>query len=118
MPPTDDDCLFCGAAAGTLPVDVVRDEARVLAFRDINAQAPTHVLVIPKEHHADVGALATGDSDLLGELVRTATEVAAQLGLTDTGWRLVFNTGKDGGQTVGHVHGHVLGGRRLGWPPG
>ncbi|GAC1325786.1 MAG: histidine triad nucleotide-binding protein [Mycobacteriales bacterium] len=118
MPAREDGCLFCRAVAGEVPVTVVRDDASTLAFCDINAQAPTHVLVIPKAHYADVSALASGDPGLLAELARAAAAVAAELGLAESGWRLVFNTGQDGGQTVGHVHGHVLGGRRMGWPPG
>lgn len=118
MPPKDADCLFCKIADGKLPVSVVRDGARTVAFADINPQAPTHVLVIPREHYADVAKLAVGDPGLLAELAQAAAAVAAEQGLAEAGWRLVFNTGADGGQTVGHVHGHVIGGRRMTWPPG
>ncbi len=114
----DSDCLFCKVVSGEVPATVVHESDRVLAFRDINPQAPTHVLVITKEHYRDVGALAGADPDLLGELVRAAAAVAADEGLADRGYRLVFNSGGDAGQTVLHVHGHVLGGRGLGWPPG
>jgi histidine triad (HIT) family protein len=117
------ECLFCRIAAGEIPADVVWETDRVLAFRDINPKAPTHVLVIPREHHATIGALATGDPDLLGHVVTAAHEVARQEGLVaedsaEPGWRLVVNTGPDAGQVVHHVHLHVLGGRRLRWPPG
>ena len=111
------DCLFCRIVAGEIPATVVLDTERVLAFRDISPQAPVHVVVIPKDHHADVVALSAADPALAGELLASASEVAAQEGLAD-GFRVVLNTGADGGQTVFHVHAHVLGGRGLGWPPG
>src|ERR1700761_4400449 len=94
------DCLFCGIAAGQIPATMVLDGKRMVAFRDINPQAPTHVLVVPRDHYPNVG------------------ELAAAEGIEDTGYRIVFNTGQDGGQTVGHVHAHLLGGRPLAWPPG
>ena len=117
------DCLFCRMVAGEIPADVVHSTDRVLAFRDINPQAPTHVLVIPKEHHPTVGALAAADVGLLGECVSAAQEIAQREGLvsgngSEPGFRLVTNTGPEAGQSVHHVHFHVLGGRRLGWPPG
>jgi len=117
------DCLFCRMVAGEIPPDVVRETDRTLAFRDINPQAPTHVLVVPKEHHATLGALAGADPELTAELVAAAHAVAVQEGLAtdegpEPGYRLVANTGPDGGQTVHHVHLHVLGGRGLSWPPG
>ena len=117
------DCLFCRMVTGEIPPDVVRETDRTLAFRDINPQAPTHVLVIPKEHHATVGALAAADVQLLAEVVSGAHSVALQEGLvsdggTEPGFRLVTNTGPQAGQSVHHVHFHVLGGRGLGWPPG
>ena len=117
------DCLFCRMVAGEIPADVVHETDRVLAFRDINPQAPTHVLVIPKDHHPTVAALVTADAGLLGDVVAAAHTVAGQEGLVDDGgaepgYRLVTNTGPQAGQTVHHVHVHVLGGRRMGWPPG
>ena len=112
------DCLFCSIVAGDIPATVVRDDELTLAFRDVNPQAPTHVLVITKAHHPDVAALAAADPDALIALHRTAAAVAAAEGVVDSGWRLVFNTGPDAGQSVPHVHGHVLGGRHLEWPPG
>jgi histidine triad (HIT) family protein len=111
------DCLFCRIVAGEIPATVVHETDAVLAFRDIAPQAPTHVVVIPKEHHADVAALAAADPALTAQVMAAAAEVARQEGL-DQGFRVVLNTGADGGQTVFHVHAHVLGGRGLGWPPG
>jgi histidine triad (HIT) family protein len=111
------DCLFCRIVAGEIPATVVHETDEVLAFRDIAPAAPTHVVVVPKAHHADVAALAAADPDLAGRLLAAGTAVAAAEGL-DQGFRLVFNTGADGGQTVFHVHLHVLGGRTLTWPPG
>lgn len=112
------DCLFCQVVAGKIPATVVRDDELTVAFRDINAQAPTHVLVVPRTHVATVGALAAEDPDALVALHRAAAAVAAAEGVAESGWRLVFNTGPDAGQSVPHVHGHVLGGRQIGWPPG
>ena len=104
--------------AGEIPATTVLETDRILAFRDIDPQAPTHVLVIPKEHYPDAAALAAGDSGLLGEVIGGAHRVAMAEGVGDTGYRVVFNTGAHAGQTVPHVHGHVLGGRSLTWPPG
>ncbi len=110
-----DDCLFCKIASGAIPADLVAEGERVVAFRDLSPQAPTHVLVIPREHHVNVGALAS-DPATMAELVATAAEVAARE--CDGEYRLVFNTGARAGQSVFHVHGHVLGGRGMTWPPG
>jgi histidine triad (HIT) family protein len=112
------DCLFCRVVAGEIPADIVADSERTLAFRDINPQAPVHVLVIPKQHHPDVGTLAGDDPEALADLHATASRVATDQGIATAGWRLVFNTGAGAGQSVFHVHGHVLGGRPLSWPPG
>ena len=112
------DCLFCAIAAGEIPATRVVETDRVLAFRDINPQAPTHVLVISKAHYPDVAALAAADGGLLGEVITEAHRVAAAEGVSDSGYRVVFNTGEQAGQTVSHVHAHVLGGRALTWPPG
>ena len=112
------DCLFCGIAAGQIPATVVLDGKRTVAFRDINPQAPTHVLVVPRAHFPDVAALAAAGDGLLDELVGTAREIAVAEGIEAAGYRIVFNTGQDGGQTVAHVHAHVLGGRPMTWPPG
>jgi histidine triad (HIT) family protein len=116
------DCLFCRMVAGEIPADVVHETDRVLAFRDIDPKAPTHVLVIPKEHHPTIGVLAGADPGLLGDLVSAAHGVARQEGLVtdgaEPGYRLVANTGSQAGQSVHHVHLHVLGGRNFSWPPG
>ncbi|AXK33676.1 histidine triad nucleotide-binding protein [Streptomyces armeniacus] len=118
------DCLFCKIVAGEVPATVVRDTETTLAFRDINPQAPTHVLVIPKAHYADAAALAAAAPQITADVLREAGEVAAQEkiavaeGGPGTGYRVVFNTGTGAGQTVFHAHAHVLGGRGLNWPPG
>ena len=112
------DCLFCGIAAGQIPATIVADGKRAVAFRDLNPQAPTHVLVVPRDHFPDVAALAAAGDGLLDEIVGVAREVAAADGIEATGYRVVFNTGRDAGQTMGHVHAHVLGGRPMTWPPG
>ena len=118
----DSDCLFCKIASGAISATVVLETERVVAFRDLNPQAPTHVLVIPRDHHRDVGALAADAPDVLAELVQAAVHVAADEDLAVDGdaggHRLVFNTGAGAGQSVFHAHGHVLGGRPLAWPPG
>ncbi len=110
------DCIFCQIAAGQAPANVVSETERVLAIRDIDPQAPTHVLVLPKEHHNDVGSLSAVDPSLLAEMIATGTQIAENE--CDGEFRLVFNTGRASGQTVFHVHGHVLGGRPMTWPPG
>lgn len=111
------DCLFCGIASGDVPATVVRESARTLAFRDINPAAPIHILVIPREHHRDFAAIAA-DGGLLAEIAALAHEVAVAEGVADTGYRVVFNSGSHAGQTVYHVHAHILGGRAMAWPPG
>lgn len=110
------DCIFCQIAAGKSPATVVSETERVLAIVDIDPQAPTHVLVLPKEHHNDVGSLSAVDAGLLAEMIAMGTQIAENE--CDGEFRLVFNTGRDAGQTVFHVHGHVLGGRPMTWPPG
>jgi histidine triad (HIT) family protein len=111
------ECLFCGIASGELPATLVLESARTLAFRDINPQAPTHVLVIPREHYRDLADVAAADG-VLAEIAAQAHAVAVAEGVAETGYRVVFNTGSHAGQTVQHVHAHVLGGRRMSWPPG
>jgi histidine triad (HIT) family protein len=113
-----EDCLFCKIVSGEVPAKLVRSSERTLAFRDINPQAPTHVLVVTKSHHPTVATLAAADEATLAELLREAHEVAVGEGIADSGYRVVFNTGSQAGQTVFHVHAHVLGGRGLNWPPG
>jgi histidine triad (HIT) family protein len=112
------ECLFCAIVAGEIPATTVLETDRVLAFRDINPQAPTHVLVIPKTHYPDVAALADADAALLCEVIGAVQQVAAAEAVVETGYRVVFNTGAEAGQTVPHVHAHLLGGRSLTWPPG
>ena len=114
---TVDDCLFCKISSGAIPVDVVIETENAIAFRDIDPKAPTHVLVIPKAHFADVTELSASNPNLAGELLALAADVAKQEGL-DQGYRIVTNNGEDAGQSVAHVHFHVLGGRSLSWPPG
>jgi histidine triad (HIT) family protein len=111
-----DDCLVCKIVSGDVPADVVHEGDAVIAFRDINPQAPTHVLVVPRAHYPDVASLAAADPGALTELVLVGRQVARADGHDD--YRLVFNTGAEAGQTVFHVHGHVLAGRPLSWPPG
>jgi histidine triad (HIT) family protein len=114
---TVDDCLFCKISSGAILADVVLETESAIAFRDIDPKAPTHVLVIPKAHFADVTELSASNPNLAGELLALAAEVAKQEGL-DKGYRIVTNNGEDAGQSVAHVHFHVLGGRSLSWPPG
>ncbi|MBP2402811.1 histidine triad nucleotide-binding protein [Streptomyces syringium] len=112
------DCLFCKIVAGEVPATVVRESETAVAFRDINPQAPTHVLVIPKVHYPDAASLAAAEPQIAADILREAGEVAAQEGVDQKGFRIVFNTGAGAGQTVFHAHAHVLGGRGLNWPPG
>jgi histidine triad (HIT) family protein len=111
------DCIFCKIVSGDIPADVVHETEHSLAFRDLEPQAPTHVLVIPRAHYANAAELAAGDPDAAVDLVTAAGAVAAQEGL-EAGYRLVFNTGAAAHQTVFHAHLHVLGGRPMTWPPG
>jgi len=112
------ECLFCRIVSGDVPASRVLESPRTVAFRDISPQAPTHVLVIPKEHYPDLATLAAASDGLLAEVVVQAHQVAVDEGIGDSGYRVVFNTGPEAGQTVAHAHAHVLGGRRLAWPPG
>jgi histidine triad (HIT) family protein len=111
------ECLFCRVVAGEVPGDVVYQNDQAMAFRDVNPQAPTHILVVPKEHYADLAELAGSAPDVLTDVARAAAEVATLESL-DGNYRVVFNTGAGAGQSVFHCHAHVLGGRALGWPPG
>jgi histidine triad (HIT) family protein len=112
------DCLFCKIVTGDIPAQFVAESGGTIAFRDINPQAPTHVLVIPRDHYPNLAALAGADGALLAELAAQAHQVAEDEGIAPGGYRVVFNTGARAGQTVFHVHAHVLGGRDLAWPPG
>lgn len=113
-----DDCLFCRIAEGEIPADVIHEDDQVVAFRDINPQAPTHVLVIPREHVASVDDLEEDHAELVGRLFLVAREIARDEGVDDGGYRLVVNTGAGAGQSVFHIHLHLLGGRAMKWPPG
>ena len=112
------DCLFCKIAAREIPADVVFEDDDVIAFHDIEPQAPTHILVIPKRHIATLNDLTEEDCALVGRLQFTAQKIAKQLGIADDGFRVVMNTNDAGGQTVYHIHMHLLGGRSMTWPPG
>jgi histidine triad (HIT) family protein len=112
------DCIFCRIAAEEVPAEIVHATEHVVAFRDANPKAPTHVLVIPVEHIPSAAGLSEAHGDLLAEIVRTAAHLAKAEGVDASGWRLVTNVGPDAGQSVPHLHFHLLGGRPLGWPPG
>ena len=112
------DCLFCKIIAGQIPSSIVYEDDRVLAFTDINAQAPTHILVVPRRHIESLNDLQTADDQLVGEMVRRAAAIADERGISEGGYRTVFNTNRDAGQTVFHIHLHLLGGRHMKWPPG
>lgn len=114
----NNDCIFCKIATGAAPAERLYEDDRAVAFRDIHPQAPVHVLVIPRKHIPAISKMDESDSDLVGHLVWVARQVAAQEGIDETGFRLVVNDGRDGNQTVGHLHVHLLGGRSLQWPPG
>jgi histidine triad (HIT) family protein len=112
------DCLFCRIIKREIPGSIVYEDDRVIAFNDINPQAPTHVLIVPKRHVASLNELVEGDDAIVGELVRRAAAIAAERGIAAGGYRTVFNTNGDAGQTVFHIHLHLLGGRGMHWPPG
>ena len=114
----DEGCLFCRIAARELPADVVHESDRIVAFRDIDPKAPTHILLIPREHVVSVAALDDGDGEMMSEMMRVAADLARAEGIDERGWRLVTNTGPDAGQSVRHLHFHLLGGRQMAWPPG
>ncbi|HUF33474.1 MAG TPA: histidine triad nucleotide-binding protein [Acidimicrobiales bacterium] len=116
--PDRSDCLFCRIVDEALPADIVRTSERTVAFRDLNPTAPTHVLVVPRQHVAHAGEVGAEHAELVAELLTTARQVAEDDGIDASGYRLVLNVGDDSGNTVPHLHLHVIGGRRLGWPPG
>ncbi len=113
-----DDCLFCKIVEGEIPADIVYENDTVLAFRDINPQAPTHILIIPREHIATINDLDPEHELVVGQLFSAAKEIAAAEGLADKGYRVVMNCGEGAGQSVFHIHLHLLGGRGFDWPPG
>ena len=112
------DCLFCKIAQQQIPAKIIYQDEQVVAFRDISPQAPVHALVIPKRHITTLNDIGPEDASLLGHMVVTAQKIAAEDGIDETGFRLVMNCNRDGGQTVYHIHMHVLGGRAMHWPPG
>ena len=112
------ECLFCKMVSGVIPCDKVHENENVLAFRDIDPKAPTHILIIPKKHITTLNEINKSDQDLLGELLLTAKKIAKDEGINTSGYRTVFNCNSDGGQTIFHIHMHLLGGRPMAWPPG
>jgi histidine triad (HIT) family protein len=112
------DCLFCKIIDRKIPASIVYEDDRLIAFNDINPQAPTHVLIVPKRHVATLNDLTAEDDQLVGELIRRAAGIAGERGISTGGYRTVFNTNRDSGQTVFHIHLHLLGGRGMKWPPG
>jgi histidine triad (HIT) family protein len=116
--PVTDECLFCRIVAGSVPSEEVASSEHTYAFRDIEPAAPTHVLVVPRRHITDAAAVGPDEGDLLAEMLLTAQRVARAEGVAERGYRLVFNVGEDASNSVPHLHLHVVGGRRLGWPPG
>jgi histidine triad (HIT) family protein len=112
------DCLFCKIIAGEIPSTKVYEDDYVLAFRDIEPQAPQHIIIIPKKHIASANEITAENSSLIGKIFEVASKIAKELGFSENGYRIVNNCGEDGGQTVGHIHFHLLGGRNLQWPPG
>lgn len=113
-----DDCLFCRIASGEIPADLVLETPDVLAFRDIHPQAPTHILIIPRAHIPSVSEMEEDQAPVMGKLFLAARELAREEGIQEGGFRMVVNAGADAGQTVFHIHMHLLGGREMGWPPG
>jgi histidine triad (HIT) family protein len=112
------DCLFCKIIAREIPASIVFEDDHMIAFNDINPQGPTHVLVVPKRHISTLNDLMPGDDAMVGEMVRRAAAIAGERGISNGGFRTVFNTNRDAHQTVFHIHLHLIGGRSLGWPPG
>jgi len=112
------DCLFCRIVDGDIPADVIHESESTIAFRDINPQAPTHVLIIPRRHISTINDLTAGDEELVGSLHLAAKQIAKEEGLEDDGYRVVMNCGESAWQSVFHIHLHLLGGRLLNWPPG
>jgi len=115
---SEQDCLFCKVLNGDIPADIVYESDSAIAFRDINPQAPTHVLVIPRKHVATINDLDEEDQEIVGSLFLAAKDIARAEGLSDEGYRVVMNCNEGAGQSVFHIHLHVLGGRALSWPPG
>ncbi len=115
---SESDCLFCKILAGDIPADIVYESETAIAFRDINPKAPTHVLIIPRKHIATINDIGAGDEAVIGSLYSAAREIAKAEGIAEEGYRAVMNCNEAAGQTVFHIHLHLLGGRSLSWPPG
>ena len=115
---SDTSCIFCKIAAREIPAEILRESDRVVAFRDLNPQAPTHILLIPKEHIASLAEVTDDHGAMLADIAQAATHLARSEGIDQTGWRMVSNVGPDAGQAVFHLHFHLLGGRSMQWPPG
>ena len=118
MPEASEDCLFCKILAGDIPADIIYESDTAIAFRDINPQAPTHVLIIPRKHIATINDIGETDHMIVGSLYSAASAIAHEEGIADVGYRVVMNCNAAAGQTVFHIHLHLLGGRALAWPPG
>lgn len=112
------DCLFCGMINGEIPSELIYDDKEIIAFKDINPQSPNHILIVPRRHINSLSEMEEVDKDLAGRLLFTARKIAQDQGISDKGYRVVINNGQNGGQTVFHLHLHLLGGRPLAWPPG
>lgn len=112
------DCIFCKIVEGAIPSDKVYEDEKVIAFKDINPEAPVHIIIIPKEHIESVRELDENNAEIVSHIILSAKKIAKDLGISESGFRIVNNCGKDGGQTVPHLHFHLLGGRDMQWPPG
>jgi len=112
------DCIFCKLAGRQIPANSVYEDEELFAFHDLVPQAPVHVLIVPKRHITNIAATTESDAELLGKIVRAAAKIAVDLGIADSGYRVVANVGSNGGQSVDHLHMHLLGGRHMTWPPG
>jgi histidine triad (HIT) family protein len=113
-----EDCLFCKIVNNEIPAELIFEDDRIVAFNDINPQAPIHILIIPKEHFASLNDMPEEKKDLMGHILLRARQIAQNLGIQENGYRIVLNTARDSGQEVFHIHFHLLGGRRMTWPPG
>jgi len=111
-------CIFCAIAENKIPANIVYEDTEIIAFHDINPQAPIHVLVIPRKHIEKISDATKTDQELLGKIILAGNQIAKKLGIDESGFRMVINNGRDGGQHVYHIHLHVLGGRKMTWPPG
>ena len=114
----EETCIFCRIVNGSIPARVAHEDELIMAFHDVDPRAPVHVLIIPRRHLSAVDQLSDGDADVMGRLFLAARSLARELGVADSGYRLVINNGRDAGQSVDHIHMHLLGGRPLRWPPG